>query len=141
VWEGRVYPEGTTRMSFSLTASGTLSVTLTDVEPTAVALGVGLGVPTNRGRGCDVTAQVETTAGSRPQMTSAAEAGNHCLVVFDVGQVGLSGAPFTVSLRAQAGGRSAHSRRRDERAWLRIAASVRRRHEDSRAARSRRLVS
>lgn len=98
VFAGTVYPQGHTRWPFTLTAPGTVSLTLTSSDPSSIVLGLGLG--TLSGRGCTLTTEVEAQAGgSSPQLTAAADTGEKCVEVFDVGGVPSSGVSFSVSIR------------------------------------------
>jgi hypothetical protein len=98
VFAGTVYPDGRTRWPFTLTSPGTVTLTLTSVQPASLVLGLAFGSLT--GRGCNPTTEVEAKAGGAgPQVTVAADAGEKCVEVFDIGGVPSSGAPFTVTIR------------------------------------------
>src|SRR5262249_4384178 len=76
---GTVYPHGTTTLAFTMTAAGTLELTLTDVAPGGPMLGLGVGSRPETGRGCRLTRQVETTAGASPQITAVTGVGEYCV--------------------------------------------------------------
>jgi hypothetical protein len=99
VFSGTVYPDGRTRWPFALEAAGTVTLTLTSVEPSSLVVGLGFGTLTHKG--CNATTAVEAQVGNAaPQLKVTADAGQKCVEVFDVGGVPESGAPFTVSLQS-----------------------------------------
>ncbi len=77
---------GSASRSFTNTAAGGVSLTLTAVTP-GVPLGIGVGIPRANGAGCDLSDYVVTTAGGSPQLSITAEKGTFCIKVFDVGSV------------------------------------------------------
>ncbi len=97
VFTGTVYPDGHTSWPFTLTSPGTVTLTLTSVDPPSLQVGLGFGTPS--GRGCTLTSEVTAGAGSSPQVATAAEPGEKCAQVSDVGGVPTSGASFTVNIR------------------------------------------
>jgi hypothetical protein len=97
-FNGKVYPQGSTTWSFAMTAPGTLDLTLTNVDPAGLVLGMSLGEHSSLG--CSVTNHIETKAGLSAQITAPAHVGDHCIQVYDTGGVGLSGASFSVSIHA-----------------------------------------
>ena len=82
-WSSTVAPRGQSSKSFTLLASGTISVTLTDAG--APALGLGVGVPRTTGGGCRLGVSVNASAGTTPQISTAADAGQYCVQVYDLG--------------------------------------------------------
>jgi hypothetical protein len=81
-WSGSVAPGGQSSRSFTVSAAGTINVTLTVAGAT---LGVGVGLPRVSGGGCRLGVSVSASAGTAPQISAAAEAGQYCVQVFDVG--------------------------------------------------------
>jgi hypothetical protein len=72
--------------SFRLTNAGTVQVTLTSLTP-SVPVGLGVGIPESSGGGCSLARSIETTEDSMPQLSVAADAGDYCVKVFDIGQI------------------------------------------------------
>jgi len=97
VFSGTVYPDGRTQWPFELTATGTVRVTLTSVDPSSLVLGVGIGEFS--GHRCELASQAETKASNAPQLTSLVDAGEKCVAVFDVGGVPSSGASFSLTIQ------------------------------------------
>jgi hypothetical protein len=81
-WSSTVAPGGESSRSFTVNAAGTITVTLTAAGDT---LGLGVGVPRVSGGGCRLGVSVNTAAGSSPQLTTSADAGQYCVQVFDLG--------------------------------------------------------
>jgi hypothetical protein len=95
-FESQLVKGGFASRSFAMTEAGTIEVTLTALVP-SVVVGLGVGVPDADGSACNLNRSVETTAGSSPQVTAAADAGNYCVKIFDIGQVEGS-ASFSITL-------------------------------------------
>jgi hypothetical protein len=57
-------------------------VTLTGAGAT---LGLGVGLPRVTGGGCRLGVTVNASAGSSPQISTAADAGQYCVQVYDLG--------------------------------------------------------
>ena len=85
-FESQLVKGGFASRSFILTTAGTIEITLTSLVPSA-RVGLGVGVPDVDGSACNLSRSVETTAGSSPQVTAAADAGSYCVKIFDIGQV------------------------------------------------------
>jgi hypothetical protein len=81
-WSSVLAPGGQSTRSFTVNASGTIAVTLTDADTT---LGVGVGLPRVTGGGCRLGVTVNTSAGSSPQISAPADAGQYCVQVYDLG--------------------------------------------------------
>jgi len=81
-WSGVVAPGGQSSRSFTVNSSGTIAVTLTAAGAT---LGLGVGLPRVTGGGCRLGVSVNTAAGSSPQISTAADAGQYCVQVYDLG--------------------------------------------------------
>jgi hypothetical protein len=80
----QVWPGGFSSRTFSMTTSGTISVTLTNTTPAGVSLGLVLGVPRGGG-GCAPSVSVVASAGSTPQIAQTADAGTYCTLIYDLG--------------------------------------------------------
>ena len=81
VYQQLMSAHGWTSRSFTVAEAGVVSVTL---ESSELPMGIGIGVTTG-GSGCRRTSiSVVTSAGDSPQLSSPVEAGDYCLVVFDV---------------------------------------------------------
>ena len=81
-WSSVVAPGGTSSRSFTANASGTITVTLTGAGAT---LGLGVGLPRVTGGGCRLAVTVNASPGSSPQISTAADAGQYCVQVYDLG--------------------------------------------------------
>jgi len=81
-WSSVVAPGGQSSRSFTVNSSGTINVTLTAAGAT---LGLGVGLPRVTGGGCRLGVSVNTAAGSTPQISTAADAGQYCVQVYDLG--------------------------------------------------------
>ncbi|HEY3159239.1 MAG TPA: hypothetical protein VGJ78_09800 [Vicinamibacterales bacterium] len=81
-WSGVVAPGGQSSRSFTVNSSGTIAVTMTAAGAT---LGLGVGLPRVTGGGCRLGVSVNTAAGSSPQISTAADAGQYCVQVYDLG--------------------------------------------------------
>ena len=81
-WSSTVAPGGQSSRSFTVNASGTINVTLTAAGAT---LGVGVGLPRVSGGGCRLGVSVNASAGTAPQISAPADAGQYCVQVFDLG--------------------------------------------------------
>ena len=81
-WSSVVAPGGQSTRSFTVNASGTIAVTLTNADTT---LGVGVGLPRLTGGGCRLGVSVNASAASSPQISAPADAGQYCVQVYDLG--------------------------------------------------------
>jgi len=81
-WSGVVAPGGQSSRSFTVNSSGTITITLTAAGST---LGLGVGLPRVSGGGCRLGVSVNASAGSSPQISTAADAGQYCVQVYDLG--------------------------------------------------------
>jgi len=57
----------------------------THAGPWTPSFGVGVGVPRVTGGGCRLGVSVNTSAGSSPQISAPADAGQYCVQVYDLG--------------------------------------------------------
>jgi ABC-type transport system substrate-binding protein len=81
-WSSVVAPGGQSSRSFTVNSSGTINVTLTAAGAT---LGLGVGLPRVSGGGCRLGVSVNAAGGSTPQISTAADAGQYCVQVYDLG--------------------------------------------------------
>ena len=81
-WASALAPGGTSSRSFTVTAAGTINVTMTSAGST---VGLGVGLPRVSGGGCRLSVSVTTGGGSAPQISTPADAGQYCVQVFDLG--------------------------------------------------------
>lgn len=81
-WSSTLAPRGTSSRSFTVTAAGTIGVTLLSAETT---IGVGVGLPRVSGGGCRLGVAVSTGGGSAPQISVPADVGQYCVQVYDLG--------------------------------------------------------
>jgi hypothetical protein len=93
--------QGSSFYSFTVAATGQVSLTLASLVPTqpgpAVNTVMGLGVGSPSGTDCSVTNSVTTAPGLVAQLVSSQSAGTYCAKIYDVG--GLTGpVNFTVRI-------------------------------------------
>jgi len=81
-WSSTVAPGGQSSRSFTVNSSGTIAVTVTAA---GAQLGVGVGLPRVTGGGCRLGVSVNASAGSTPQISTSADAGQYCVQVYDLG--------------------------------------------------------
>jgi hypothetical protein len=84
-WSGTVAPHGQSSRTFTVDTSGTITVTLTAAG--VDALGLGVGLPRTTGGGCRLGVSVNASAGTTPQISTAADAGQYCVEVYDLGTI------------------------------------------------------
>ena len=83
-WSSTVAPGGQSTRSFTVNASGTISVTVTAAGAT---VGVGVGLPRLSGGGCRLGVTVNASAATNPQISTPADAGQYCVQVYDLGML------------------------------------------------------
>jgi len=93
-WSSALAPGGTSSRSFTVTAAGTINVTMTSAGST---VGLGVGLPRLSGGGCRLGVSVNTGGGSAPQISTQADAGQYCVQVFDLGTL-TDPIPFTLTI-------------------------------------------
>ena len=93
-WSSVLAPGGASSRSFTSTAAGTIGVTLVSAEAT---VGVGVGLPRLTAGGCRLGVAVSTGGGSTPQISVAADAGQYCVQVYDLGTL-TDPIPFTLKI-------------------------------------------
>lgn len=81
-WSSTLSPGGTSSLSFTVTAAGTINVTMTSAGS---IVGLGVGLPRVSGGGCRLGVSVNSGGGSAPQISTQADAGQYCVQVFDLG--------------------------------------------------------
>ena len=94
IWASTLAPAGTSSRSFTVTAAGTITVTM---ESAGATVGLGVGLPRTSGGGCRLGVLVNTGGGSAPQITTQADAGQYCVQVFDLGTL-TDPIPFTLKI-------------------------------------------
>ena len=95
---GQMAPGGTAVHSFTASATGTVSVTLTATDPPSTLVGLGIGIPGSNIGGCDMTKSIQARPGTTAQLTAGVEAGAYCAGAFDVGGLGAGGVLVTFSV-------------------------------------------
>ena len=93
-WSTTLAPGGTSSRSFTVTAAGTINVTM---ESAGSTVGLGVGLPRVTGGGCRLGVSVTTGGGSAPQISTQADAGQYCVQVFDLGTL-TDPIPFTLKI-------------------------------------------
>jgi hypothetical protein len=86
---------GSSARTFSITQSGTISLTLTSVTP-SITIGLGIGIPSQGG--CSLSRSVDATAGSSPQVTVAVDASTYCAEVYDAGTLTVPAVAFSMTI-------------------------------------------
>ena len=90
-------PQGSAVRTFTASAAGTVTVTLNSTAP-ATLVGLGIGIPGTSTGGCDMTATVNTSGGSAPQISASVDAGTFCAGAFDRGTVGSGGVLVSITI-------------------------------------------
>ena len=97
-FSGQFFPGGTAARAFTAAASGSVSITLTQIGPPADAVvGLGVGIPQSTGIGCLLTQAIQTGASPSPQITVPVDAGSYCVHLYDTGTLAAAVA-FTVTI-------------------------------------------
>ena len=98
LFSGQINVGGTAARAFTAAASGTVTLTLSQIGPPAdLVVGFGIGIPQSNGSGCYLTQSVNTGASSTPQLTVPVDAGAYCLRLNDLGTM-KSPTAFTVTI-------------------------------------------
>jgi hypothetical protein len=82
-----VQPKGATSRSFTTSASGAITLSLTALGHDTAAVGLALGLADATSGQCSPTYAVVTTQYSARQLSATADAGRYCFVVYDVGEL------------------------------------------------------
>jgi hypothetical protein len=90
-------PKGTAVRTFTARLSGTVTVQLSDAQP-SVTLGLGVGIRGDTGADCRFSQTVNTAAGPTPQLSVPVDAGTYCAGAYDIGTVGQPGVTVTVTV-------------------------------------------
>lgn len=85
IFASSITPAGTATRSFQASTAGTVSITLTDLSAGAVEAGLGLGIWPPDGSGCKFAQIVRVVPGSTPHITTQVDAGDYCVMLYDVG--------------------------------------------------------
>jgi len=89
--------KGATSRSFTTSAKGTVTVTLTSLGQDAAAVGLALGLADGANSQCAPTYSVVTTVYAGRQLAATADAGRYCILVSDIGEL-TNQASFTVTV-------------------------------------------
>ncbi len=81
----KLTPSGAVSRLFTATKAGSVSVTLASTGPADTRLGLGIGVPSTGIARCSLSTTITTVAGPSPQIIATVDAGNYCVVLYDVG--------------------------------------------------------
>ena len=91
VFSGTISRGGSSFYSFTLATSGSVSITLASLIPTApgpaVSKVMGLGVGSPDGTDCAVTNSVTTAPGLTAQLVNSLTAATYCAKIYDLGEV------------------------------------------------------
>lgn len=87
VFTSNVNVQGSVWRMITAIQTGSFSATMTAADQPTIQLGMALGIRNGTGSGCLVTQEVIATAGPALQLTAQLEAGDYCVMVFDVGQL------------------------------------------------------
>jgi hypothetical protein len=89
MFSGTLPVQGSSFYSFTVSATGQVSITLASLVPTApgpavnTVMGVGIGMPAETD--CSVTNSVTTAPGLVAQLVSSVSAGTYCARIYDLG--------------------------------------------------------
>jgi hypothetical protein len=97
VFSSRLTPGGAVSRQFGASTAGTVTAMLTNAAGPNTVVGLGIGVPTTGLAKCALTTTIQTNAGPTPQLSASVDAGNYCVVVFDLGTL-TSAIDFSVTL-------------------------------------------
>jgi hypothetical protein len=87
---------GSTTRSFTMSAAGTVKLTLSTLGNGSAVAGIGIGVGAT-GAPCSLAQSVVTGPGSEPQVVASADAGTYCVEVYDTGTL-LEDTPFSLAV-------------------------------------------
>lgn len=97
IFGSRLTPGGAVSRQFGASTNGTVTAMLTNAAGPNTVVGLGIGVPTTGLAKCALTTAIQTNAGSTPQLSATVDAGNYCVVVYDLGTL-TSPIDFSVTL-------------------------------------------
>jgi len=97
IFASRLTPGGAVSRAFGTTATGTVTVMLTNAAGPSTVVGLGIGVPTTGLAKCALSTAIKTAPGSTPQISAAVDAGQYCVTVYDLGTL-TSAIDFSVTL-------------------------------------------
>jgi hypothetical protein len=97
IFASRLTPGGAVSRQFGASTNGTVTAMLTNAAGPNTVVGLGIGVPTTGLAKCALSTAVQTKAGSTPQLSATVDAGNYCVVVYDLGTL-TSPIDFSVTL-------------------------------------------
>jgi hypothetical protein len=91
MFSGTLPVQGSSFYSFTVAATGNVSITLASLVPTAPGPAVntvmGLGVGTPNGTDCSVTNSVTTAPGLTAQLVNSLAPATYCAKIYDLGQL------------------------------------------------------
>ena len=97
IFASRLTPGGAVSRQFGASTNGTVTAMLTNAAGPNTVVGLGIGVPTTGLAKCALTTGIQTNAGATPQISASVDAGNYCVVVYDLGTL-TSPIDFSVTL-------------------------------------------
>jgi len=97
IFASRLTPGGAVSRQFGASTNGTVTVMLTNAAGPNTVVGLGIGVPTTGLAKCALSTGIQTNAGATPQLSATVDAGNYCVVVYDLGTL-TSPIDFSVTL-------------------------------------------
>jgi len=89
--------DSTSAETFSISQSGTVSLTLTSVTPSSM-VGVGIGIPGASTSTCSLSRSLDATPGSTPQIAIPVDPGTYCAEVYDAGSLTAPGVSFSLTI-------------------------------------------
>jgi hypothetical protein len=91
VFSGTLTAQGSSFYSFTVAATGNVSITLASLVPKApgpaVSTVMGLGVGTPSGTDCEVTNSVTTAPGLTAQLVNSLTPATYCAKIYDLGEL------------------------------------------------------
>jgi hypothetical protein len=85
IFASRLTPGGAVSRQFGASTAGTITAMLTNAAGPNTVVGLGIGVPTTGLAKCALSTTIQTNAGSTPQLSATVDAGDYCVVVYDLG--------------------------------------------------------
>ena len=89
---GAIVAQGFSVYRFAVRSTSIVSVRLSQVDPAAVALGLGLGTPKDDADCTLLSSNPDAFVQAKPQISVTTNAGGYCVQVFDTGHVSGSAA-------------------------------------------------
>jgi hypothetical protein len=97
VFQGEINPNGGQTFQFTTQANGTITATLTAVQPSGATIGFSMGIWNTSTTACQIVLANDNAAQGAVLTGTASSVGNYCVRVYDTGALSDS-ASFTIQL-------------------------------------------